>query len=131
MNLVLVGEIGKVLFPLPYRLPASAEGACAISLLNGWQAWTAPATAYAPRATLRDGIVYLDGLMKPGTTAAETILFNLPSGFRPTVNRFFTVSVNNAGASRTVQILSGGAVRLGGAFAGDFLSLDGISFRVD
>lgn len=131
MNLVLAGEIGKVLFPLPYRLPASAEGSCAISLLNGWQAWTAPSTAYAPRATLRDGIVYLDGLIKPGTTADYTTLFTLPSGYRPTVNRFISVSTSNNGGARQIQILSGGTVRLGESFAGNYVSLDGISFRVD
>jgi hypothetical protein len=131
LNLVLTGELGKALFTMPLKLLVGAEGLCTPALQNGWSAWTAPAATYTPRAKLKDGVVTLDGLIKPGTMATQTILFSLPSGFRPPVNRFFTVSVNNTGGSRTVQILSGGAVRLGGDFAGDFLSLDGISFRVD
>lgn len=130
MNIALVGELGKVLFPLPYKFPVTTDGVNMPALQSGWQTWTV-GTTYAPRATLKNGIVYLDGLIKPGATATETVLFTLPAGYRPAANRFFTVSVNNTGGSRTVQILSGGAVRLGGAFAGDFLSLDGISFRVD
>lgn len=128
MNLVFVGELGKSLFPMPFKLPATADGSCVPALQNGWTPWTA---GQQPRATLRNGIVFLDGLIKPGATAVETTLFQLPSGYRPAVNRFVTVAVDNAGSSKTIQILPSGIVRLGGTFGGSFLSLDGISFRVD
>ncbi|OWV62595.1 hypothetical protein ATY75_12285 [Rhizobium sp. N122] len=131
MNLVLVGELGKALFPLPFKFPDGAEGTCSPALQNGWQAWTGPATTYAPRAKLKDGIVYLDGLIKPGATADYTTLFTLPAGYRPAVNRFISVATSNNGGARQIQILSGGAVRLGESFAGNYVSLDGISFRVD
>lgn len=131
MNMVLVGELGKALFPLPFDLPAGADGVAYPALQSGWQAWTAPATTYAPRATLKGGIVYLDGLIKPGTTADYTTLFTLPAGYRPAVNRFVSVATSNAGGARQIQILSSGVVRLAESFAGTYVSLDGISFRVD
>lgn len=131
LNLVLVGELGKALFPLAYKFPVLTDGVTMPVLQNGWTAWTAPAATYSPRATLKNGIVYLDGLIKPGATASQTTIFQLPAGYRPAVNRFVSVAVNNSGANRTLQILSGGVVRLGGDFGGDFISLDGISFRAD
>lgn len=131
MNIALVGEIGKALFPLPYKFPVTTDGVNMPALQNGWQAWTAPATSYAPRATLKNGIVYLDGLIKPGTVTDYTTLFTLPAGYRPTVNRFISVATSNAGGARQIQILAGGAVRLGESFGGSYISLDGISFRVD
>lgn len=131
LNLVLVGELGKALFPMAYKFPVTTEGVTMPVLQNGWLAWTAPAAAYAPRATLKNGIVYLDGLIRPGTTTDYTTLFTLPPGYRPAVNRFISVATANSGGARQIQILSGGAVRLGESFAGSYISLDGISFRVD
>jgi lysophospholipase L1-like esterase len=134
LNYVLVGELGKALFPLPFKFEEdAAEGICTPALQNGWAPWTV-GSAYIPRARLKDGIVYLDGLIKkPGVTSpAETVLFTLPPGFRPAVNRFVSVASDNNGGSVTLQILAAGGVRLGGAFSGtSFVSLDGISFRVD
>lgn len=130
LNLVLVGELGKVLFPLPFKFPVMTDGVSFPTLQSGWQTWTV-GTAYAPRATLKNGIVYLDGMIKPGTTTDYTTLFTLPPGYRPSVNRFISVATSNNGGARQIQILSGGVVRLGESFAGNYVSLDGISFRVD
>ncbi len=133
LNLVLVGELGKALFPFPFKFAPTGEGACILTLQNGWSAWTAPATAYTPRAKLKDGVVNLDGLIKKGgKSPAETVLFTLPTGFRPAVNRFVSAASDSNGGTVTLQILSSGPVRIGGEFSGaGFISLDGISFRVD
>ncbi|MHC2481354.1 SGNH/GDSL hydrolase family protein [Rhizobium leguminosarum] len=131
MNLVLMGELAQGLFPIPYAPVVGSTGVAYPALANNWKAWTAPATGYAPRALLRDGVVFLDGLIKPGTISDYTTVFTLPPGYRPNINRFFTVSTSNNGAAKQIQILSGGEVRLGEGFSGSYLSLDGISFRVD
>lgn len=131
MNLVLVGELGRALFPLPLSVSSGNGGTTFPALQNGWTAWTSPASTYAPRATLKGGIVFLDGLIKPGVTADYSTLFILPAGYRPAVNRFISVATSNSGGARQIQIMAGGVVRLGEAFAGSYISLDGISFRVD
>ncbi|RFB95233.1 hypothetical protein B5K11_09800 [Rhizobium leguminosarum bv. trifolii] len=128
MNLVMMGEMSKRLFPSRGGLSDDQGLIIWPTLQNNWKPWTSPAIDYAPRAVLRGDVVMLEGLIKQGATANYTTLFTLPPGFRPPTHRFFTVSTNNAGAVRQVQVLSSGIVRLGESFAGEFLSLDGVSF---
>lgn len=125
MNLVMVGELARSLFPMGYKSTAGGNGLSYPTLANGWLEWT---TGYSPRATLRDGEVMLDGLIKPGTTAAYTTLFTLAAGYRPPANRFFNCSTGNSGATCDVQVLANGVVRLGAAFTGTYISLDAIRF---
>ncbi len=125
MNAVLYGELGKALFPVPYSIPAGSDGIVLPPLQSGWVKHT---VGYEPRAVLRNGHVQLNGVIKPGTVAAQTVLFTLPAGYRPTVNRFFNVSTGNGGTSCEVQVLAHGPVRIAAAFAGTYVSLDGISF---
>ena len=96
-------------------------------MLNGWSRWGA---GYEPKATLLDGVVTLSGLAQPGSKrAAGTIIFNLPASYAPPLSRFFLVTSTNTGATMQVQVLSSGAVRIGGAMRGDYISLDGITYR--
>lgn len=73
------------------------------------------------------GLVRLQGLIKSGTTTANTLLFTLPTGYRPKIDRFFAVATNTGfgvvtvGLDGTVRIQSGG---------NGYLSLDNISFRI-
>ena len=42
---------------------------------------------------------------------------------------YFTVPSTNTGSTMQVQVLASGAVRIGGAMRGDYISLDGITYR--
>lgn len=129
LNMVFVGELAKTLFPMPYTVSATGAGTVQPSLLNGWQKYAAN---YEPRATIADGVVTLKGLIKPGVKkTVNTVLFNLPVGFRPSVHGFFPASSTNDGRTTQIQVLSTGDVRLGGNLNGVFISLGGISYRVD
>lgn len=73
------------------------------------------------------GVIRLAGLIKGGTTTAETVIFTLPEGYRPRASeRFFAVSMN---AICVIDVYVTGNVAIKtGANAG-WLSLSGISFR--
>jgi len=96
------------------------------TLSNGWVNYGG---AYEVASYWKDscGVVHLAGMIKSGTTTAETVIFTLPDGYRPrTSEKFFTVSLN---AICVIDVYSSGAVAIKtGANAG-WLSLSGISFR--
>ena len=98
------------------------------TLLNNWVNYGA---AYEVASYWKDknGIVHIAGMIKGGTTTAETVIFTLPTGYRPRASeKFFVVSVN---AICIVDVYGTGNVAIKtGANAG-WLSLSGISFRTD
>lgn len=84
-------------------------------LLNGW---TEPATSLRVRY-LKDnmGFVHIEGGLIAGTVAANTVLFVLPVGYRPTLRNRFPY-VNNTGASLgTMYVEPNGNVVIGSAAA--------------
>ena len=114
-------------FPMPYADQANGIGSIFPTPLNGWATYTA---GYAAQAILQNGVVQLVGILRPGSKRlGGTVLFNLPAGYRPPFNRLFIVAATHAGSTIEIQVLSSGAVRLGGGFRGDFIALDGIKFR--
>ncbi len=75
-----------------------------------------------------DGIVHVEGRIKNGTVAANTLLFTLPVGFRPAFTEYFLVTRN--GGVANIYIETDGEVRdLGGSLNATWSSLNGISFR--
>lgn len=86
-------------------------------LVNGWTASTSPGFIKTT-----DGTVTLRGAIASGTTASGTILFTLPTGFRPSVLRRFVCANLNGATHQTanievntlgeVKILSGANTRL-------------------
>lgn len=96
------------------------------TLQNGWVNYGA---AYESATYWKDscGIVHLAGMIKSGTTTAETVIFTLPAEYRPRASeKFFAVSLN---AICVIDIYSTGNVAIKtGANAG-WLSLSGINFR--
>lgn len=96
------------------------------TLQNGWVNFGSP---YATPAFTKsdDGVVMLKGLIKSGTTTADTLIGYLPVGYRPTYRLIFqNLSGGTAGSGR-VDILPTGAIQIEGGI-NSFFSLDGINF---
>lgn len=99
-------------------------------LINGWVNFGGE---YGDAAYYKDsfGIVHLRGVIKAGTTAPGTIIFNLPMGYRPGKTVIRSIISGGAGTSigTSLEISSLGDVRIGAFSAGStFLPLDDISF---
>jgi hypothetical protein len=73
------------------------------------------------------GIVHVEGLIKNGTAAPNTI-FELPAGYRPSNGHIFVV-MGNVTASHRVDIGPTGALVWRGGGTSAYLSLSGIHFK--
>lgn len=75
-----------------------------------------------------DGIVHIEGRIKSGTVAGNTLIFTLDAGYRPANTEYFLLGVS--GATGLVYIGTDGTVRdLGGTLNATWSSLNGIKFR--
>lgn len=104
----------------------TVENWIAPSLLNSWVNFS---VSYDPAGYYKDplGRVWLRGLIKSGTTAANTLLFVLPSGYRPPFRSIHAIDTN--GTFGSVEVQEDGEVRTGTTVSATYLSLAGISFR--
>ena len=73
-------------------------------------------------------MVHLTGLIKNGVTSERTVIFTLPSGFRPGLKEIFTITQNNAVGR--IDINDNGNVLVVKAGAA-FTCLFGISFLAE
>jgi hypothetical protein len=72
-------------------------------------------------------MVHLEGVIASGTTTNPTILFTLPTGYRPAGGRlYFTTTSNAAFGSGFIDTTGEVYIEIGSATS---FSLDGISFR--
>lgn len=102
------------------------ETPISITLLNNWEDF---GTEYEEPSYWKDdfGTVHVAGLIKGGLTAAETVLFTLPDGYRPRAKERF-ICPSAAAVCHIDLMINGDCVVKSGANA-DCLSLSGISFR--
>ena len=74
-----------------------------------------------------DGYITVRGMITGGAIAANTVLFNLPAGYRPTAILLF--NLQTSGGVARIDVMPDGNVRLGAAIANNgWLSLTGICF---
>lgn len=101
-----------------------------ITLQNAWYYYGSGAVP----AYRKDGNnnVYVKGLIKSGTAANGTVLFNLPAGFRPKEIRYF-VAFDGALTPTRVEVDPNGNVSTaqGTTINNGFLILDGIIFPAE
>lgn len=111
-----------------------------ISNLGDWTAptlqnsWVNFDNGYAPVGYWKDinGTVHLRGLIKGGNTNSGTILFTLPSGYRPAYNESFSVYQYDTGISTgAIDISPTGQVILRVPTNSTYISLSGITFRAE
>lgn len=91
--------------------------------------WVTHSVSYPEASYYKDnaGIVHLRGLIKNGTTTGGTIIFTLPTGYRPSDDYHQAVASNNAAA--TLKIEANGSVKIAGGVSSTWLDLSGIHFR--
>jgi len=119
----------------PLDAPLSAKPVYHCSVVNGtWSAWTPVSdnllTWYTPTFVnswadytlgfdaryakdLTNGIVYMKGLVKGGSSTTDTTIFTLPVGMRPSTD--IVISQTISGGSGAIKVLSTGAVLFMGA----------------
>ena len=102
------------------------ETIIAPTLLNSWINYGG-ARRVAGYWKDKEGMVHLEGVIKSGTTTSPTILFTLPTGYRPSNREKFATVSNGAFASLFVD--SDGNVYYESGSNVEY-SLCGISFRV-
>jgi hypothetical protein len=98
------------------------------TLINGWTTYGTPWLARAGYYKDSTGVVHLTGSLKPG---AATILFTLPSGYRPLSRLDFICATDAANNNMRINVASAGTITVL-AFTGyTWISLDGISFKAE
>ena len=97
------------------------------NLQNGWRHH--PEYEKVQFSKTFDGIVYLKGTCRNGTTNRETLLFNLPEGFRPTTSLFKSV-LNNDFNHAVIGIYPSGNVVVKHNVDSKWLNLDNVSFKI-
>lgn len=97
------------------------------SLQNNWVNY---GSGYATVAVYKDpqGVVHLRGLIKDGTNTQNTMILNLPTGYRPTYGHLTFSVVNGDNNTGRVDVRSNGDVIFYGT-TNMFLSLNEITFR--
>jgi lysophospholipase L1-like esterase len=97
-----------------------------LTLENSWVAYGG--SEVAPSAFLSSsGLVVLSGILKDGTTAANTRLTTLPEGYRPYQNHRFSV-MTAAGTIVGITVAPIGYVTLIGTGNATWTALDGVVF---
>lgn len=104
----------------------ATETATRPTLQNSWVDYNTTLFSQAEYYKSSEGMVYLQGLIKSGTTTVGTTIFTLPTGYRPIVDRFFIVASNTGAGMITVGPTGEVKYQAGG---NGYLSLDGVVFR--
>ncbi len=123
MNLAMVGILADDLFPLPYRF---GEGHPQLM-----SRWVPVDPAMPPRVAIRDDLVILDGMITGGKNNLDDKLIALPIGYRPPADRYVLAPTSTRGTFVQLRIGADGFVRIASKYRGSYVSLDGISFRVN
>ena len=94
-------------------------------MLNSWTWFGAP---YQPARAMLDvsDVVTLDGAIRPGVTAAGTVLFSLPLYMAPATQRIL-LAASDSGVCQ-IEIFTNGDVQLRSGVPATWLSLTGINF---
>ena len=121
-------EVGTIVNSTQLDLKANKaqEAWIAPTLLNGWVNF---GTGNVAASFYKDefGVVHLRGLIKDGTTTANTTLFTLPVGYRPLLANYF-VTADIDGFAR-LYVTDTGVVAVAGNAINGYLSLNQISFK--
>ncbi len=98
-------------------------------LLNAWQNYGTPYPGASYRKDSGE-LIYLSGGVKDGTPGATSVIFELPTGYRPNATLRFVVSSDSATDPAHVEVnLNGQVIIVTGSTT--LTNLDGITFRAE
>jgi hypothetical protein len=105
------------------------DGASILS--GGWSNYNASFMGLTYTLTW-EGLVCLQGLIKPGTTTDGTVIMTLPAGFRPPLTTIVTATSDNNGATMLLLVSANGNVQIYGwatrAGVSTYMIISGVSF---
>jgi hypothetical protein len=105
---------------------AAHTSATRLHLRAGWQEDAAVDRAGPGSYTVRDGVVYLSGVVRH-TSGSDLIAAILPKGARPAQTTYMTTE-SDSWVPAVVEILPNGDLWIYGSDVAQFASLDGLSF---
>lgn len=97
------------------------------NLTEGWKHNSAYGNVQYSKTS--DGMVFIRGTCNGGNTNTESVIFNLPEGYRPRVGIFKT-GLNNSYGLAILAIYPSGNVVVKGNVDSKWLNLDNITFKI-
>lgn len=97
------------------------------TLTEGWKHYTDFGNVQYSKTS--DGMVFIRGTCKDGKTKPESVIFNLPEGYRPK-SGIFKTGLNNSYGLAIIAVYPSGNVVVKGNVDSQWLNLDNVAFKV-
>ena len=97
------------------------------ALTEGWKHYTDFGNVQYSKTS--DGMVFIRGTCKDGKTKPESVIFNLPEGYRPK-SGIFKTGLNNSYGLAIIAIYPSGNVVVKSNVDSQWLNLDNVAFKV-
>lgn len=97
------------------------------NLTEGWKHYSNFGNVQYSKTS--DGMVFIRGTCKDGNTKPESVIFNLPEGYRPRAGIFKT-GLNNSYGLAIIAVYPSGKVVVKGNVDSQWLNLDNVTFKI-
>lgn len=97
------------------------------TLTEGWKHYTDYGNVQYSKTS--DGMVFIRGTCKDGNTKTESVIFNLPEGYRPR-SGIFKTGLNNSYGLAIIAVYPSGNVVVKGNVDSKWLNLDNVTFKI-
>lgn len=97
------------------------------TLTEGWKHYTDYGNVQYSKTS--DGMVFIRGTCKDGNTKTESVIFNLPEGYRPR-DGIFKTGLNNSYGLAIIAVYPSGNVVVKGNVDSKWLNLDNVTFKI-
>lgn len=97
------------------------------TLTEGWKHYTNFGNVQYSKTS--DGMVFIRGTCKDGNTKPESVIFNLPEGYRPR-SGIFKTGLNNSYGLAIIAVYPSGNVVVKGNVDSQWLNLDNVAFKI-